>query len=209
MNICESDTGDGCGRSLPTNRPLAFVLNVLSLQVWKKARSPDEQWKACPVMQVMIVLTSLFLSGPRRHSLSVNPVELLGRTLLPQSVVDVLIWGQHSNHWQLLNPAVSFISFPSFLMGCLLWYSDNQLVRTALETSRSRAADARLMKQPQPVAKQLHTTAGLTAAKGNTVGSIDKVFIEIQSRRPVSQRVLKVAWAKLIRFFANLFDELS
>ncbi|KAF8814340.1 hypothetical protein BYT27DRAFT_6334845 [Phlegmacium glaucopus] len=60
--------------------------------------------------------------------------------------------------------------------------STQSLVRTAVETSRaarSHAMDARLTKQPI-ASQQLHTTAGLIAAKSNTTAGDNTVFITAQ-----------------------------
>ncbi|KAF8959843.1 hypothetical protein BDZ97DRAFT_1906085 [Flammula alnicola] len=59
----------------------------------------------------------------------------------------------------------------------------NALARTAVEvsrTARSHAMDARMTKQP--IAQQLHTTAGLTAAKSSMVTDDSNVFITAQCR---------------------------
>jgi len=57
------------------------------------------------------------------------------------------------------------------------------LLRTAVETARAargHAMEARLAKQP--ASQNLHTTAGLTAAKNTTVTNDNNVFISAQCR---------------------------
>ena len=105
---------------------------------------------------------------------------LLGRTSILRNVGDV---PTRTHLKSLLSSQVS-LHFLQIILSQNVYsiLSDTQnLVRTAVDvarTARSHAMEARLSKQP--ASQNLHTTAGLTAAK-NTIAD-NTVFISAQCR---------------------------
>ena len=143
-------------------------------------------WRICWVRTVEGIFISSnicvenWLCPSSRTSNNANLAELLGNTWTLQNADGVPRWTlQHPIPLQILVRL--YFVFVSFT----LFYSDTKLalVRTALEASRaarSHAMDARITKQP--TTQQLHTTAGLIAAKSAMVMGDANVFITAQCR---------------------------